>query len=84
MAMAITHHALAEVVGVHPWQCPHEQGQHVGGALGEAPAHGHQAACHADHAAEGGRQLVRLDQSLHGGVRPAGGDGQRVSEGMGR
>lgn len=68
-----THHALAEVVGVDARQRPHEEGQHVRGALGEPVAPGDQAARHADHAAQRGRQLVRLRQRLHGGVRPAGG-----------
>lgn len=69
--MEITHHALAEVVGVDAGQGPHEEGQHVGGPLGVAAAAGHQAARHADHAAKGGRQLVRLNQRLQSRVGPA-------------
>ena len=65
-----THHALAEVVGVDPRQGSDKQGQHVSGPLGEALAPRHQAPGHADHAAEGGGQLVGLRQSLHGRVRP--------------
>lgn len=61
----ITHHALAEVVGVHPGQRAHEQREHVRTALWVMVVRGNQAASHADHAAEGGSEGVRLCQGLH-------------------
>jgi hypothetical protein len=65
---SITHHALAEVIGVNTGQSPHEEGQHVCGALREALPPRHQAASHADHTAQGGSQLVGFCQGLHSRV----------------
>lgn len=62
---SITHHALAEVVGVHPWQRAHEQREHVRAALWVVVVRGNQAAGHADHAAESGGEGVRLRQGRH-------------------
>lgn len=67
---SITHHALAEVIGVHPWQRAHEQREHMRSALWVTVARGNQAAGHADHAAERGGEGVRLSQGLHRRVGP--------------
>lgn len=66
----ITHHALAEVVGVHPWQRAYEQWEHVRAARWVMVVRGNQAASHADHAAESGGEGVRLRQGLHRCVGP--------------
>lgn len=66
----MTHHALAEVIGVNPRQRAHEQGEHVCTALWVMVGWGDQAASHADHAAESGGEGVRLRQGLHRCVHP--------------
>lgn len=80
--MIVTHHALAEVVGVHARQGAHEEGEDVGSALWVTVVGGDEAAGHADHAAEGGGEGVRLRQGLHGCVGPEvhqrGGKGDEV------
>ncbi len=67
---SITHHALAEVVGVHPWQGAYEQREHVRTALRVMVVRGNQTASHADHAAESGGEGVRLRQGLHRCIGP--------------
>lgn len=67
---SITHHALAEVVGVHPRQRAHEQWDHVCTALWVMVVRGNQAAGHAYHAAESGSEGVRLRQRLHCCIGP--------------
>lgn len=67
---SITHHALAEVVGVHPGQRAHEQWEHVCTALWVKVVRGNQAASHANHAAESGGEGVGLCQCLHRCIGP--------------
>lgn len=61
----ITHHALAEVIWIHPRQWAYEQWEHVRSALWVMAVRGNQAASHADHAAESGSEGVWLRQGLH-------------------
>lgn len=68
----LTHHGLAEVVGVHAGQGSHEEREDVGAALWVTVAGGDEAAGQAGHAAEGGGEGVWLRQRLHGCVGPAG------------
>lgn len=76
------HHALAEVIGVNTWQCPHEQGQHMSRPLRKALPTRHQAAGYADHAAQGCCKLVRFCQSLQSRVGPVMDKEKRVMFGL--
>lgn len=62
---SITHHTLAKVIGVHPWQRAHKQWEHVHTAFWVMVVRGNKTASHPNHAAEGGSEGVRLSQGLH-------------------